>query len=138
MPHPDVDRLLNLLLPLAQQMLTNTGAFFPLAAGLGEGGMPAMIPNPHGDGEQDIDQVLDGLMNALRAKAAAGEIGAGALCLDAWVVVPETGERSDAIELRIEHSGGDAVRIFQPYELQLGDKPRFGQLFAVTWGGGIF
>ncbi len=138
MAHPDIDRLLNLLLPLAQQMLTNTGSFYPLAAGLQEGGMPTMLPVPRQDGDPEIDQVLGHFIGALKAKAAAGEITAGALCLDAWVAHPETGEKTDAIELRIEQAEGDAVRIFQPYELKFEAKPAFGELFAATWAGGIF
>jgi hypothetical protein len=138
MAHPDIDKLLNLLLPLAKQMLANTGSFYPLAAGLAAGGMPTMIPAPRAEGDPSIEQVLDGFMAALRAKAEAGEITAGALCLDAWVALPDSGEKSDAIELRIEHVSGDAVRIFLPYALEFEKEPRYGELFAAVWGGGIF
>jgi hypothetical protein len=138
MAHADIDRLLNLLLPLAQQMLTNSGSFFPMAAGLGTDGMPTMIPVPPSDGDPVIDRVIEGLMEASRAKAAAGAVTAAGLCLDAWVALPDTGVKSDAIELRLEHEAGDAVRLFLPYALGDDGEPVYGELFAVAWGGGIF
>ncbi len=138
MAHPEIDALLNLLLPLAKQMLANSGAFFPMAAGLGVDGMPTMIPVPPSDGDPVIDKVISGLMEASQAKAAAGQITAAALCLDAWVALPDSGDKSDAIELRLEHKDGDAVRIFLPYHLGDAGEPVYGELFAVAWSGGIF
>jgi len=138
MAHPDIDRLLNVLLPLAKQMLDNTGEFFPMGASLDAAGMPAMSPPYKGKEHPTVDQVIAQLMQGLRSKASTGEITAAGICLDAWVTLPETDIKTDAIEVRIEHITGDAVRVFLPYTKGFENQPQFGELFAVAWPGGIF
>jgi len=138
MAHPDIDRLLNVLLPLAKQMLLNTGEFFPQGVTLDNEGMPAMSAPYKGKEQPTVDQVIAQLMEGLRTKAATGTITAAGLCLDAWVALPDTSVKTDAIEVRLEHITGDAVRVFLPYTKSVEDQHQFGELFAVAWPGGIF
>lgn len=138
MAHSDIDSLLNLLLNLAKQMLTRAGEFHPFSAGLNEQGLPQPMPMHDGTGQPSVEALLDLLVAELRDKALAGEITTAGVCLDAWVVLPSTGQRSDAIEARLEHLSGQAVRVFLPYTKAPDGEPSFGTLFATHWEPSIF
>src|SRR4029453_6167776 len=67
----DLDRLLDLTLPFAQQQLTQHGEFFPFAAAVGADGAPRLVsadPATVGDRPASTD-VLDQLPSGLRGRA---------------------------------------------------------------------
>ncbi len=138
MAHPDLDRLLNVLLPFATESLAKAGEFYPFGAALDADGTPAMMAGYDGHDQPTVEAVIEHLMGGLRDKASKGEITTAGICLDAWVTLPEASERTDAIEARLEHASGAAVRVFLPYVKGFEGKPKFGELFAAPWEGGIF
>jgi hypothetical protein len=138
MAHPDIDSLLNLLLNLAKQMLERAGEFHPFSAALAPGGMPMAMPMHDGAHHASVEALIDQLVLELRVKASAGEITTAGVCLDAWVVLPGTEQRCDAIEVRLEHGTGQAVRVFLPYIKGGEGELSFGEIFATHWEPGIF
>jgi len=105
----DLDALLELTLPFAQQQLAEHGEFFPFAAAVGVDGAPRLITADPGLGERPAStDVLDQLVGGLREQA--GDIRAAALVADVRV-----GE-SDAARVELEHRDGQAICVLLPYK----------------------
>jgi hypothetical protein len=105
----DLDALLELTLPFAQQQLAEHGEFFPFAAAVGADGTPRLIAADPGLGERPTSRdVLDQLVGGLREQA--GDIRAAALVADVRV-----GE-SDAARVELEHRDGQAICVLLPYK----------------------
>ena len=105
----DLDALLELTLPFAQQQLAEHGEFFPFAAAVGADGAPRLIAADPGLGERPTStDVLDQLVGGLREQA--GDIRAAALVADVRV-----GE-SDAARVELEHRDGQAICVLLPYK----------------------
>lgn len=86
MAHPDLDALLNDLLPFAQQMLAKHGEFYPFGGSI-------TIEDKHvsvgAKGESDhpkSQQLIDLLTQAFRRDATTGQIRAAGICFDVRVV----------------------------------------------------
>mgnify|MGYP006971714380 CR=1 FL=1 len=138
MAHPDIDRLLNVLITMAKQMLDQTGEFYPFSAALDPQGLPTSMPAGEPAHQDTAEAVIERLVSGLRDMAGRGEIRASGICLDAWVVPPSTGERTDAIELRLEQASGQAVRVFLPYTKGFEGKLSYGELFATLMEPSVF
>jgi hypothetical protein len=105
----DLDALLELTLPFAQQQLAEHGEFFPFAAAVGADGASRLIAADPGLGERPAStDVLDQLVGGLREQA--GDIRAAALVADVRV-----GE-SDAARVELEHRDGQAICVLLPYK----------------------
>jgi hypothetical protein len=105
----DLDALLELTLPFAQQQLAEHGEFFPFAAAVGADGAPRLIAADPGRGERPAStDVLDQLVGGLREQA--GDIRAAALVADVRV-----GE-SDPARAELEHRDGQAICVLLPYK----------------------
>lgn len=105
----DLDTLLALTLPFAEQQLTKHGEFFPFAAALSADGSPKLIGahSALGDRPASLD-VLDDLVSGLRAQS--GGLRAVALVADVRF------EDSDAVRVELEHHDGPAIRVLRPYK----------------------
>jgi len=104
----DLDALLNVSLPFAQQMLDSRGEFFPYAAAISEAGASRLIAGDPGDGEHPlstdvISLIVEGLRNerdTLRATAIVSDVRIAG---------------SDAVRVECEHREGQAFAVFLPY-----------------------
>jgi len=72
MAHPDLNQLLNSLLPFAQQMLSKYDEFFPFGATIKANGEIANINAYDGDELPPSQRVVDLLTHALKQGAASG------------------------------------------------------------------
>jgi len=115
MAHPDLDILLNALLPFAHKMLDQHGEFYPVGASMAlEGKVQlagAVASEEHPSSTDLISLLEEGFRNLARKRA----IRAIAICLDARVVRPGQKEKCDAICVRLEHREGETVEVYQPY-----------------------
>lgn len=111
-----LDELLNVVLPFAQQELEKHGEFFPYAAAIGADGEPELIAaRPAGGGERPASaDVIDACLDALAAKRE--RIRAAAVVADVRTA------DGDAIRVELEHAEGQAIAVFVPYS-----KKRFGR-----------
>ena len=130
-----LDNLLDVVLPFAQQELEEHGEFFPYAAAIRADGEPELIaglPAAEGDHPASPD-VIDACLAALAERR--DRIRAAVVVAD--VSTPE----GDAIRAELEHADGHAIAVFLPYS-----KKRFsrgvdyGELHAEpgrrqVWGG---
>src|SRR2546426_1377236 len=97
MAHPDLDQLLNALLPFAQQMLSKHGEFYPFGSAMTTDGQIQAHGAYDGDEHPPSQQLIDLLTQAFRQQAAAGHIRAAAICYDIRTIPPGHSEKTDAI-----------------------------------------
>ncbi|KQW53624.1 hypothetical protein ASC77_04980 [Nocardioides sp. Root1257] len=105
----DLDGLLNLVLPLAQELLGKNGRFYPFGASVSTGGEASLTAADAGLGDHpQPDRVLAGVYDG--ARAAAAETRAAAFVSDVLV------GGSDAVQVELEHRDGIALVVLVPYQ----------------------
>lgn len=127
----ELDALLDPLLDFAQDLLRKRGEFFPFGGTMSSGGEISLTAADPGDERPASQDVIDLLVDGLRAQATAGQIRAAAICYDSRFT-SEGGETTDAIAVSLEHRDGDAVLVMQPYSKGRFTGLKFGQLVAVA------
>jgi hypothetical protein len=130
MSRPDLDEMLNALLPFAKQMLETYGEFIPFAATMSANGEVTSVGGDIGDEHPKSQDMIDFLTDVFLNQALAGEIKASGICIDARVIPPGDTEKTDAILARLEHRDGEAVDVYLPYRKSGPDKITYGDLFA--------
>jgi hypothetical protein len=138
MAHPDLEELLNALLPFAQEMLAKNGEFYPFGASIdSKGEVSAQAADP-GEENPDSQEVIAMLVAGMREEAKRGEIRAAGICYDARVVPPGKTDKTDAIACRLEHASGEAVVTFVPYRKAILGRYKYDDLFASEGEQAIF
>jgi hypothetical protein len=138
MAHPDLEELLNALIPFAQEMLAKNGEFYPFGASIdAKGEVSAQAADP-GEENPDSQEVIAMLVAGMREEAKRGEIRAAGICYDARVVPPGKTAKTDAIACRLEHASGEAVVTFVPYRKALLGRYKYDDLFASEGEQAIF
>lgn len=113
----DLDGLLNVTLPFAQQMLAKAGEFYPFGAAVTVSGETQQFAADPGQGEHPASGdvrtlLLDGMRHAREKFRVI------AVCFD--IRLPD----SDAIRVELEHRDGQAIAVLLPYK-----KKRLGRGF---------
>ena len=123
----DLDSLLELTLPFAQQQLAAHGEFFPFAAAVGADGVPRLIsadPAVLGKRPASVD-VVDQLVGGLREQA--DDLRAAALVADVRAGA------EDAVRVEMEHRDDPAICVLLPYKRKrLGRGVAYGELAAAS------
>jgi hypothetical protein len=130
MAHPDLDELMNALLPFAQQTLAKHGEFYPYGSTMTTDGEIVLQAAYDGDEHPPSQQLIDLMTQAFRQQAAAGKIRAAGICYDVRTIPPGRTEKTDAICLGLEHETGQCVSVFLPYTKGWFGKIQYGDLFA--------
>jgi hypothetical protein len=128
--NPDFDKLLNVLLPFAKKMLREHGSFNPFGAVMESDDEPRMV-GAKVEGNEfpkavDLIQILEA---EFRKNAKEGTIKASAICIDVRVTPPGEQEKTDAIQLRFEHVGGQALSAFLPYKKGKAEEMIYGEMY---------
>jgi hypothetical protein len=122
----DLDGLLGVTLPFAQQMLAKAGEFYPFGTVVTVDGETQMFAADPGRGEhpasRDVRELLlDGMRHAREKFRAI------AICLDVRL------SDSDAIRVELEHRDGQALAVLLPYKKKrLGRDLGYQDLCAAT------
>jgi hypothetical protein len=118
--HPDLDRLLNSCLQFAQEALKKRKAFYPFAATIGTDGELKQHAVYSGNDHPQPQTLIDEFTLVLKDLAQKGEAVATAICYDSRVSTDGSSERKkDAIAVTLEHSNGESVLVFLPYNKKL-------------------
>jgi hypothetical protein len=132
----DSNQLLNAVLPLAQQMLGKHGTFLPFGASVSANGEVTLCQGmPDTDNEQAI---LEMLVSALKQQASDGTIRGSAVCYDSRVMMPQGGEKQEAICVELEHASERCARLFLPYRKGFLKRISYGQIFGSTQEPRVF
>jgi len=132
MAHPDLDDLLNALLPFAQQTLAKHGEFFPFGASVTPTGEIFATGAYEGNEHPPSQQLIDLLTQAFRQEASAGKIRAAAICCGVRAIPPGQTEKTDAIRISAEHQNGEAVDVYLPYKKGWFGKISYGAMFGAA------
>ena len=136
-PKADCEALMNSLLPVAEQMLTSHGRFFPFGGAMRADGQLVSIAGYDGDERPQSIDVITLMKDAFVAAARKGEYRATAIVYDVKVKSPSTEEKSDAVAVSLNHRDNYSVVILFPYKLE-GGKLIVGTVFAQEGEADIF
>jgi hypothetical protein len=109
----DLDGLLNMTLPFAQQMLAKRGEFYPFGATVTTSGKMQLLAGELGQEHPASADVVSLLVERLRQDR--GSLRAVAICSDVRL------RDSDAVRVELEHQDGQVIAVLMPYR-----KRRFG------------
>jgi hypothetical protein len=121
----DLDGLLNVVMPFAERMLAEHGAFYPFGAAVGVDDEMRMLAADPGLGEHPeaadvIASLWEGVLTGrseLRAVALAGDVRVG---------------EADAVRVDLEHADGIVLAALFPYVVDLeAHEVEFGEPTAV-------
>ena len=132
MAHPDLDQLLNALLPFAQQMLAKHGEFYPFGSSMTTDGKIVAHGAYEGNENPPSQQLIDLLTHAFRQQAVVGQIRAAGICYDIRTIPPGQSEKTDAICMSLEHQSGEAGDICLPYKKGWFGKISYGEIFGAA------
>jgi len=138
MAHPDLDALLNAVLPFAQQMLAKHGEFHPVGASMNKQGEVALAAGLVDSEHPQAHEVIDMLVAGFREHASKSEIRAAVVSYDSRVVPPGGAAKTDAICAQLEHESGECVTVFLPYRKGLFGRLKYGEIFASPAEGRMF
>lgn len=130
MAHPDLDNLLNALLPFAQEMLGKYGEFHPFGASVKSDGTIALIGAADATEHPKSTDLIELLEAGLRRDAADKKIRASGICCDVRVTVSNQPHETDAIQVSLEHSEGEVLNVFLPYEKKFWKRIHYGKMLA--------
>jgi hypothetical protein len=128
--HPDLDSLLNSLLPFAQQMLSKHGEFRPFAAAMVADGTIERVVYFDGDEHPAANELIERLTGILQKKTVEEGIRAAGICYDSCVTPPGQTEKTDAICCGLERISGESIQLYLPYSKSLFRGLRYGEIFA--------
>jgi hypothetical protein len=122
-PSDDMQALVDLLLPTAQGLVDENGAFAPFGGVVTASG-DSQVVMPVSDAEVDMEAARDGLYSELRRWAGEGRIRAAAVCLDVALREPV---ETDAICVHVEHADAEGLRVIAPYAQEGAQPAVFGE-----------
>jgi hypothetical protein len=131
----DFDRLAEVTLAAARGFLDLGGQFLPFPMAIKSDGVlaPIGLEQPKPTTTPDVTEVMEGLVDLFRDRR--GSIRA--LAIGADVLIPD--EMMDAIEVRLEHESGLALKILVPYTIDslddtyLYEEPRLMASDRLIW-----
>jgi len=134
----EVEKLMNELVPFAKQMLAKHGEFYPFGGFIREGGqiVHVGVTDEETDMPKSSDQVFL-LKEDFREKARNGECRAVGIVIDVRITPPGSSEKSDAIQISLDHQSGYSADVFYPYKKVHGSIT-YGAIFAQQGDGDIF
>src|SRR5438093_1518977 len=107
-----LDSMLAALLPFAHDQLAKRGAFFPFGVAMDRQTKTKMVAGHTGSDTPGSQDVID-LIVKVQRRDRSSYIATG-ICVDVRIRQAD-GAATDAIECRLEHESGLAVRVFEPY-----------------------
>ena len=138
MINPDFDKLLSAVIPIAQAMLKDLGAFIPFGAFITRDGEVQLAGGEGDPSHLDTEEIVETYLEAFRQAAGDGNFTSTALCVDVRIEVPGKLEKTDAIQIMLEHSGGEALNAFMPYEKHAESDMTYTPLFATPADPRVF
>ena len=137
-PKEEAEAVMNAGIPFAQKMLAEHAEFYPF--GFAMTAKNKVVPvAPSAPAEHPASQqLIDDLAAAFRAGASSREYKSTALFVDVRVQPPGKTEKTDAVQVGLEHVSGYCVDVFFPYSRDARGKVTFGDVFASQRAGVVF
>jgi hypothetical protein len=116
----DCEAVMNSVLPFAKQMLTHHGEFIPFGGAMRPTGELVSVAGYGGQEHPKSTDVIRLIKDGFVDGAKKGDFKATALVYDVRITLPNTGEKSDAIAVSLNHQQGYSVVVLFPYKLDHG------------------
>ena len=133
----DSQVLMESVLPLAEKLLSEHGEFFPYGGAMKPSGEIVSVAAYDGDEHPPSAELIKLLQDSFKASAKNKEYKATAVVYDVRVQLPESGEKSDAIAIALDHETGYSVVVLIPYNIS-NDQISYGTIFAQAGKNNIF
>src|SRR5688500_16873813 len=117
-PKVECEKLMGTAIQFAKQMLQKHGEFFPYGAALKANGEIASVAGYDGREQPLSSDIIRLLKQGFVQGAKSGEYTATALVCDVKVILPTSGEKSDAIAVSLNHRQNYSVVVLFPYQLK--------------------
>ncbi len=137
-PKDEAEVVMNAGIPFAQKMLTEHAEFYPFGFAMTAMNKVVAVATSATTEHPASQQVIDDLTAAFRAGASSGEYKATAVFIDVRALPPGKTEKTDAVQVGLEHVSGYCVDVFFPYSRDAKGKVTFGALFASKRAGVVF
>lgn len=121
--------LLDALLKFAQEMVRKRGGFLPFGNSMTASREIRAVMGYTGSEHPPAQELIDLMVEGMRADAAGGAIRAAGLCYEV-TLRDESGSIGDAIGVSLEHRAGDSVEVRMPFTKSRLRGLRFGDLIA--------
>jgi hypothetical protein len=138
MSREEGNKLLNALLPFAQQMLAKHRKFHPFGAFLNDKGEVVLLAAYEGNEHPPSNELINLMIEAMRKDAPEKGYQAVGICFDVLIALPKEAKKSDAIQVAIEYSDGEAMDVYLPYQKKWFGKVRYGKIIASAADSKIF
>lgn len=129
MTHPDLQALVDSLLPFVQSLLREQGEFHPLGAIMDSDGTIQWIAAHSGEEFPDAQTLIEMMKELIETKAGALEIRSAVICYDCLTFPPGSKVKTDAVGFDLERYSGESISLFVPY-MMLEKVPQFGATFT--------
>lgn len=133
----ECEALMNEAYPFAEQMLAEHGEFYPFGLALTDFDEYAAVGGYDDREQPPSTEVIALIKEGFVKRARRRGYKATALVYDVRVVVPATGQQSDAVAFALDHRDKFSVIVFIPYRLEAG-APVFDEAFAQEGERDIF
>jgi hypothetical protein len=134
----DFGKLIGAILPPAQAMVKDLGSFAPFGAMVTKTG-EAQMAGGAGDASQwTTEEIIAMYQDGFRDAVKLGFYRAVALCVDVRVTVPGKVDKTDALNIMLEHESGEALSVFLPYARDPSGEVEYGQMFATPGENRVF
>lgn len=118
-PKEEVEKLLNAIMPFAEQQLNKNKEFLPFAAVMLSTGEIQTVASGNENEHSEAQKVIDDIQKGLIEGAKNGEYLATGIAYLSLVTDPETKEKKDAVCINLDHKDNYSVKLFYPYSFNL-------------------
>lgn len=132
----ELNALVCALLPFAQHMIQEHGAFLPFGA-IVTSGVVEIAQAGFDDVQASVLERVEKVRTALRRQASDDACAAVGYCMDIKLTHVPSGEVSDAVHLVFEHRSGEAFDVMFPYSNSDG-RVEFSPPMVRLAAGGLF
>ena len=109
MAHPDLDKVLSILLEFVQKFVATAGSFPPFGVALKANGEPSFVgANFY---ENSGIEMLDLVKKGLHECVTQPEVKAIGLCYDGALLSPGNAPEARVIRVQLEHCEGQAMQV---------------------------
>jgi len=133
----DLESLVREMLPVAKDALEERGSFPPFGGALLSGGKIKRIDPNNPKGKAPTEHMVERLDERLRGGATDGGFRATVAIVNVQVRRRHGGMR-DAVQVKLDHSGGASLELFFPYQLKRPGVATFGRAFSREGHSQIF
>jgi hypothetical protein len=134
----EVEELMNSLLPLAKKMLAEAGEFYPYGGYIDQNGRITHVSGRiEGTDYPKSKPIIDLLTRNFQQGAKDKKLKATAVIFDVRIRPPGEDNKTDAIQVCLDHQGGYSAKVLFPYTIKNGEV-LFGNTFAHKGDGEIF